>query len=47
VLERSGKPVTINLVMRFKKVPFKVGDTFALTLRLNNGIQKRIKTKVT
>jgi hypothetical protein len=47
VLEGSGKPVTIDLVMRFKKMPFKVGDTFVMTLNLNNGIPKHFKTKVT
>ncbi len=47
VLERSGKPVTIDLILRFEKMPFKVGDTFAMTLQLNNGVPKHVRTKVT
>jgi hypothetical protein len=46
VLESSGKPVTIDLVMRFTKMPFKVGDDFVMTLVLNNDVPKHFKTRV-
>jgi len=46
VLESSGKPVAIDMVMRFKKMPFKVGETFVMTVHLNNGVPKHFKTKV-
>lgn len=49
VLERSGKVIAINMVMRPKVQPLaiKPGDSLKLILHLSNGVPKHFNTKVT